>query len=135
MSDVRLSNSRSTMSLALCVAFGIGVAIGVGQHRLEDAVADREVAVAGLEQSLRAASELGDFLVGQPRLAFELFRPLERRGGVTEPDALQIGLAVRCARRRPAGLRRGREREGEKRDRAEKETRRARHGDSLRRAP
>jgi hypothetical protein len=48
---------------------------------------------------------------------------------------LQIRLAVRCAWRHPAGLSGRREGTRQKRERAEKETRGSRHGDSLREAP
>jgi hypothetical protein len=72
----------------------IGVALRVGQDGLVDAIADREVTVAALEQPLGPSFELGDLLVGEPRLALQLLRPLERRRRITEPDSLKIGLAV-----------------------------------------
>ena len=52
----------------------VGVALGVGQHRLEHAITDGEVAVAGLEQALGASSELGDLFVGQMPFALECLR-------------------------------------------------------------
>jgi hypothetical protein len=65
---------------------------------LKDAVANREVAVAGCEKPRRSAPELGDLAIGEPRPAFECLGPLERSGGVYKPDTLKIGLTVGRAR-------------------------------------
>ena len=76
--------------------------MGLVEQRLEDAVADGEVAAAVLgEQARRPSLELGHLGVGQAVAAFERLGPLERRGGVAQPHALQIGLAERVPGRGP----------------------------------
>src|SRR5262245_7720997 len=72
----------------------IRVAIGIGEYGLIHAVPDREITVAALEQTLGTSSEFRDFVVGQSRFAFELFRSLERSRAIADPDALQIRLAI-----------------------------------------
>ena len=62
----------------------------------------------------RGRPELGQLLVGQVALARPRRRPLERRGVVVRPDALQIRVAVRGAGNGPGvrgGLRRRRGRQ------------------------
>ena len=66
------------------------------QHGEDEAVAELRVAVV-LGDLRGELLQLGDLGVGEARLAFPLLRALQRRDGVVRPDALEIGMAVRCS--------------------------------------
>ena len=86
------------------------VGLDVVQGGEERALRDCERAPAVPEDALHAGAEGGDLLVGQVRPVPEHLGPLQRGGGVAEPDALQIGAAVGQPRRGPVladGLRAG----------------------------
>ena len=89
------------------------LAIGAGHESLARTVVveQREVErVAEHRVRFRAEDLRGPrlhcrhLLLGEQRLVGELARPLERRGAVVLPGALQIGLAVRQARQGPRRL-------------------------------
>jgi hypothetical protein len=76
------------MSVAPCVEFGVGVFLRVGEHRLEHAIAHREVAVGRAKQTFRPASEFSDLVIGQSSSTLERLRTFEGRSGMNQPDAL-----------------------------------------------
>jgi hypothetical protein len=55
-------------------------------------------------RSTVTSGQLADFLVGEERFPFQGLRTFERRRTVAEPNALQIGLAIRRRRRIPGLL-------------------------------
>jgi len=75
--------------------------VGPAERREKHRVARREVAAAVCEDLGGARFELCQLFVGQQRAPLERLRTLERRCCVTQPDALQVGMAVRRTRRLP----------------------------------
>ena len=78
--------------------------LGVAERLLDQPVAQQIAGLLGVPELGDACRQVGQLLVGQPRLVAELLGPLHRRRAVVGPDSLQIGLAVRRPRHRPVVL-------------------------------
>ena len=95
------------------VVAGSGIELAearIAQHLLDQQIAEQVAGLLALAQLGQARLEIRQLLAGQRLLACQRLRAFQRRRGVVGPDALQVRLAVRGARCRPARLLRGRTR-------------------------
>ena len=78
--------------------------LGIAQRLLNEPVAEQIASLFVVTEPLDTRGEIGQLLVGERGLARQLLRSFHRRRAVVRPDALQVRLAIRCARRRPGSL-------------------------------
>src|SRR5579863_6300475 len=84
------------------------VLLYIPEGRHEELIRSGGIAGAVLKDFLRPAVQFGYFLVSQGLAPREFLRPFKRRSVVVEPNPLQVGMAVLCARNRLCRARLGR---------------------------